>query len=63
MTANIIEILRFELRDWDGKSRTHLPSVNALVISDAADEIETLRAENTKLRSILTPDICAAYGL
>lgn len=41
---DIVELLRAELRDWDGKSHSHFPSINALTISKAADEIEALRA-------------------
>lgn len=40
---DIVDLLRFELRDWDGKSRTHFPSINALAIQNASDEIVELR--------------------
>lgn len=53
MTDDLVKRLRFELRDWDGASRFHFPEVNALVISQAADRIEALTAENERLRTHL----------
>lgn len=61
--SDIVALLRFELRDWDGRIQTQFPSVNAVVIEKAANEIESLRSENEKLRAALTPEICEAYGV
>ncbi len=51
MASDLIERLRFELRDWDGKSRLHFPEINALTISQAADHIASLEAEVAALRT------------
>lgn len=43
--SGLVERLRFALRDWDGKSRIHFPSINALAIDEAVARIAALEAE------------------
>lgn len=50
---DLIERLRFELRDWDGKSRFHFPEINALLINEAVSAIASLRARVAELEGHL----------
>lgn len=51
--TDLIARLRFELRDWKPSDRQHFPSVNALVIAEAATALEALSAREMVLRGAL----------
>lgn len=51
--TDLIARLRFELRDWKPSDRQHFPSVNALVIAEAATALEALSARERVLREAL----------
>lgn len=50
--SDIVERLRFELRDWTGSKYDH-EMISVKLVSEAADEIARLRAENERLRGSL----------
>ena len=50
---DLIQRLRFALRDWDGKDRFHFPSINALSISEAADLIQSQQSRIKELEGAL----------
>lgn len=49
--AELIEQLRFALRDWEPNNRRHFPSVNALTIDQAATALEEQAARIAELEA------------